>query len=177
MHRLIVGLVVLAFAGCGDDGKDAGYFVGVYEVTYHTRNEVACDVEGAPSTDYDYFQLTEDEFFGRTFLAFAECGTSDPTSCSGGGIFNSYFKLSGDWVNELMTSSGGGDIACVLGFVHGEMVEQDDGSLRFEIFSYVEEDDTLSEEECDTDLAQARGDSMPCESYEVIVGAPLAAAP
>jgi len=166
-------LIALALAACGDSGTDAADLVGVYQVTLHTRNEAACDVEGGAVTDYDYFQLLEDEFLGQPYLSFGECTSSDPASCTDGGLFSSYFKVRGDWVNELHSSSGGGSISCYLGYVRGDLFPQGDGSLRFETRVYSEEDTTLSEEECNTDEAEARGDSMPCESYEAIEGVPV----
>jgi len=162
---------VLALAACGDDGDDASTFVGLYEVTHHTRNETACDQEGPASDDFTHFALTEGDLFGQSYLSFGECTSADPASCQNLGIFSAYIRFGGAWTNELHSSSGGGDASCFLGYVHGTMTKLDEpGELRFETRVYNEEDDTLSEEECDPDTAEARGDDMPCELFEVVEG-------
>ncbi len=161
--------IAAALVGCGG-GSDDGFGVeGLYAVTRHTENEAGCDAEGPELGDYTHFQLVADEIFGQPFLSFGECQSADPASCDDGGLFSAFFKEGGELVTQISASSGGGDVTCFLTFVRGTL-EGDGDTVLIEIRSFGEEDDTLSEVECAPDTAEARGESMACERYEVIAG-------
>ena len=58
-----IALASACWLACGgDDGGSPADVAGVYEVTYHTVNEDACDAEGPANTDYSHFQLLADNF-------------------------------------------------------------------------------------------------------------------
>lgn len=161
-------LLVLVF-GCGDSKVD---LTGMYQVTYHTQSDTDCSVEGAAVDEPAYFLMEEDEIFGRAYFSMSECETADEATCSGGGLFfGMIFSIPIDdgWKGQMSMSSGSGD-PCALTYSEASAVFQEDDSLRVETRAWSEEV-TVAEGECGTELAEARGTSMPCVNFEVMVGA------
>ena len=169
---LCLAWLSILVAGCGGGGSPAEDLVGMYQVTTHTENEASCDVQGAAVEEDPYFRLSAQDVFGYTVLVLDTCTSADPTSCTDLGVFSSFNQQGGEWVQEMSVSSGGGSYGpCLLTWMRGTLSEAA-GTVTIERRTYSEED-TLTEEECDPDTAEARGDSMPCTRYEVLAGARL----
>ena len=165
-----IGLIaaIISIAACG--GSSSSDLAGVYQITHHTINETGCDQEGPESTGYSHFQLSPEEFFGQDLLSFGECQSASPDTCSGLGLFSGYIEMGDEWVSEISSSSGGGSLACLLGFSLSTITETGVGELRIESRRHSDTDDALSEDQCSTDEASLRGSDMPCDRFEVIVG-------
>ena len=72
------------------------------------------------------------------------------------------------WRGEVSVASGSGD-PCVLS--HGKsLAVLTDTGVRIETRTWGEET-TVAEELCGYELAEMRGENMPCQDYQVIEGA------
>jgi hypothetical protein len=159
-------------AGCGSDsggstGPDIG---GVYQVTHHTENTTACDVEGPDVTDPPYFQLEPGEFLGQKYYSFNECTAADPTTCSGAGLFSSVFWTNGEWKGELYAASGGlNGSPCSLQAVIVTVTTTSAG-IHIETRKSSQDDPALSGDACSSEEAHQRAATMPCTERTVYEG-------
>jgi hypothetical protein len=159
-------LVLLFVTACGG-GTD---LVGTYSVTHHTENTTSCTAEGEAQTDVAFFRFAEEDFFGQDFLQLSLCGDATEASCSSAGLYLFAEDIDNGSRARFSSSSGGGDFGdCYLSFGLADAVRTED-SVRVDMWKYSEEVPGLTEEQCSTDEAESRGDSMPCESYEVVEG-------
>jgi len=157
--------LIATFGGCGGSPD----LTGTYEVTYHTINDQSCTVEGPAATEPPYFRFAEEEFLGQSFFQLSWCTSADEASCTGfAGSFLFAEEIDDGWRAQYSSSSGGFD-SCLLGYGEGTAVVTDDG-VRIELRSYSEDVPGLTGDACSTDEAGERGDSMPCESFEVLLG-------
>ncbi len=165
-----IGLIatIVSMAAC--TGSSSSELAGVYQITHHTSNETSCAREGPGAIRYSHFQLSLEDFFEQQLLAFGECQSASPDTCSGMGLFSGYLDMGDEQISEISSSSGGGALACLLGFSRGTITETSIGEVRIERRRYSDTDDTLSEDRCSTDEASARGSDMPCDRFEVIIG-------
>jgi hypothetical protein len=156
--------------GCSDDVDISG----LYQTSYHTQNTGDCATEGPAITDDPpYFLIELSNFLGQEFYTFSECSSASETDCTGFGIFGQSFTepIDGGWRGEMSLASYSGD-QCYLTFAHGQAILADDGTLRIEWRSYSEQA-TLSDDDCTAEEAGDRGDDMPCELFDVLVGQPV----
>jgi len=157
-----LGIAALALAACGDSLD----LTGVYSVTYHTANDQSCTAEGAAVTDPAYIRFAKGDFFGQEFFQLSYCSDTTEASCTGSaGLFLYAEPIDSGYRARYSSASGGGS-SCLLGYGESTAVQTDSG-VRVEMFAYAD-DVTLSQSECTTDEAESRGDTMPCENFEVI---------
>lgn len=160
--RVLAALAALAAmlmaSACGGGGDPD--FVGMYMTTSHVTNETQCTGADTPVDGPAYFRITSQEFFGQTVYTRDDCDTADEASCvSGGGLVDS----SG---TGFVSTQSGDATSCSLGYISFE-ASLDGDELTFSTTTYA---DSGAIDPCTTDEAERRGDSMPCESYDVIVG-------
>jgi hypothetical protein len=167
MGKLGLFALVLCAGACGG-GAD---IEGTWQVTHHTENTAACDVEGTAQTDVAAMRFSKQDFFGTEFLQVELCGDLTPTSCgSPGRPYLFAEEIDSGYRAQFSEAAGGGEFGdCVLGFGFATAVRTDD-TLRLEMTSYAETVAGLSADACNTDEAASRGDGMPCEKYEVLEG-------
>lgn len=165
--RLALGLLALA-AACGDGGPG---IQGFYMTTSHTLNDQGCGGEGAAQSDPPYFRIVEESLFGVPVQVAESCTSEDEADCSESGDLGFFStRRDGGFVGEAFISSGGvGGAPCLLAYQLDRAVPEDD-TIRIERRRFEEEDESLQDEACDTDEAEARGDSMPCVELEVLEG-------
>ena len=169
MKLAIALILTTTLTGCGGDVD----LTGLYSVTSHRVNQTSCTVEGEAVTDPAYFRIEKDDLFGQKYFTYQECTSTDPATCSGGGLFGVLFSVAIDngWSGQVSMSSGTGD-PCSLSYGEHSAVFQDDDSLRIEIRVWGEEV-TVPEADCGYEEAEARGTDMPCTHFEVVVGQPI----
>jgi hypothetical protein len=162
-HRLAL---VCLLAACGGDPE----ILGFYATTHHTLNSESCDAEGPAQSDPPYFHVVSEKFFGVEIVSARPCDGDSELDCDGFGFASFFGKSGGVWVGEISASSGGADgFSCRLLYFL-DRATLDGETLRIEATRYSEEDDTLMGDACDPDVAERRGDSMPCERLQVIEG-------
>ncbi len=166
MTSLSGGIALISLlAACGGDPD----LTGMYQATYHTANDQDCTVEGPAVTEPPFFRFAEEEFFGQTYFQLSLCSGADEATCTGfAGSFLFAEPIDGGYRARYSSSSEGID-SCLLGYGVGTAVQEDDG-VRVELRSYGEDVLGLTGDACSTDEAESRGESMPCESFEVMVG-------
>lgn len=169
--RLALGLLTLATA-CGDGGPN---LQGFYMTTGHTLNDQGCGGEGADQSEPPYLRIVEEDLFGIPIQVAQSCTSEDEADCSESGDLGFFAtQRDGGFIGETFVASGGvGGAPCLLGYQLDRAVREDD-TIRIERRRFEEEDETLQEDACSTDEAEARGDSMPCVELEVLEGALLA---
>lgn len=156
-----VALGVCALAGCGEDSPD---ILGLYETTEHLVSGEACSGGETPDPSTPYFRIVERELFGVSYYGRADCESTDEASCEdGSGLLVE--EISNGYEGAAAISSGDTS-SCSLGWITYTAVLEDD-VLTFEERTYSEFGPA---DPCDTDEAEARGDSMPCVSYEMLAG-------
>jgi len=170
MAPALSGLILFtSLAACGGGDDDPGNYAGIYEISTHTINEEACDVEGPAIVDgYSHFRLRKDEFFGEPFLALGECSSAEDESCDDAGLFSAYIYSGGAWRYQVSVASGVS--TCYLSYIDGTLEDLGGGSVRIEIRQYSDEVPSLAGDACTTEEAERRGKDMPCDSYEAMVG-------
>jgi len=171
-----LGLLVLVSLACacgGGGDSELAALAGFYQTTKHTLNEEGCEAEGPDVDGMPYFELVLEDLLGTSYLAFGSCDSADQSSCSSGGIFNSWLNIDGAILHEIQASSFSGETGpCNMSITQGVLSAVGD-SVSMRKRTYREEDDTLTEEQCNLDEAEARGTSMPCTRYEIIEGTRL----
>lgn len=171
MRSIIAILALSSLVGCTDEVDISG----LYQTSYHTRNDTACDTEGpAVTDDPPYFLIEAGELFGQEYYSYSECSSADEADCSGFGLFGLAFTepTDGGWRGESSLSVYSGDI-CTLTFASGQAILADDGALEIEWRTYSGEV-ALGEDAClDADAADRR-DELACAGFDVIVGQPVA---
>lgn len=154
-------IMALAAAGCGDDGPD---IVGLYQTTMHLENATGCTGGDTPLDSPPYFRIVDQDFAGQTFHTREDCTGTDPADCEdGSGLLSE--EIDNGYEGWISFSSGSPS-ACTLGYVTYSAVLDGD-TLTFENKTYSESGEI---DPCDTDEAEARGTSMTCASYEIMVG-------
>lgn len=165
MDQRLLPLACL-LAACGGDPE----ILGFYATTHHTLNNDGCEAEGPEQDDPPYFHITAEKFFGVEIVTARSCDGDSEADCGGFGFASFYRKSGGAWLGEVYASSGGeGGSPCLLLYFLDRAV-LDGETIRIEATRYSEEDDTLEGDACDPDVAERRGDSMPCERLEVVEG-------
>jgi hypothetical protein len=158
-------LLVLLVAACGG-GTD---LEGTWSVTYHTQNDASCVDEGPAQTDVAFIRFAKQDFFGQKYLQLSMCGDATEGSCSSAGLYLFAEEIDSGYRAQYSSSSGGGDFDCSLGWGEATAVRTDD-TIRVDLWAYADTVTGLTQEQCSTDEAESRGDSMPCANYEVVEG-------
>ena len=158
----LAGLSVLVISSaCGGGDPD---FVGTYMTTSHVSNQTQCSGADTPIDAPPYFRITSQKFFGATVYTRDDCDSADQASCvSGGGLVDS------TGVGFVLTQSGDAS-SCSLGYISYQAALDGD-ELTFSTTTYA---DSGAIDPCTTDEAEKRGDSMPCQSYDILVGTRVA---
>ncbi|MBW1809084.1 MAG: hypothetical protein JRJ87_12890 [Deltaproteobacteria bacterium] len=166
MYKIVVLLLVGLVASCGGGQTDIS---GMYQTVQHTKNEGDCTNQGNDESEPPYFLLTKQDFFGATLYSMSNCTSTAEVDCAGGGLFGLTFSIpvSNGWEGESSMSFGDGD-PCNLAYSETSAI-LDGETLTVEARTWGEEV-TLTEEKCNPDEARARGEGMPCETYEVFRG-------
>lgn len=161
---LATGVVLAGSAGCGDDPD----LSGTYQVTSHTYSADDCAVEGAAVADPAFIRFEKDEFFGVELFSLSGCASAADSECSEPTMLAMPFSdpVDNGYRGEVSYSSSSPP-DCSLGYLLGTARLEGDG-VRVEMRRFAETL-ALPEAACDTDEAKDRGDSMPCDGYEVIV--------
>ncbi len=181
MNKLAFVSVVL-LAGCGDDDATGGTptpagtdISGVYVVTAHTENTLACDTEGTARTEPTHFAVRPGSQVGYYAVACAsatDCPTDLAQAAFDGNFIANLDTVETDgWSSELTVSADIG-VDCTLSFSTSRATVADDGSLTLELWTY-EDHVPSGDAACSPTEALARGTAMDCQSRERIVGAPL----
>jgi hypothetical protein len=163
--RVCLLLVLVACGGGG--GSEGPDLTGVYRVDSAVASEpCGADAEIA----YDAFVKFEKmEILGAPFYAYSGCADAAGTDCApSGGLFEGFAEPIADgWRGILTSSSGGGAIDCILGYVE-QTATLDGAALAIEISSHAEEVPGLSEDQCSPDEAELRNTSMECVEHTLI---------
>lgn len=153
---------------CGED-DDASKYVGVYEISHHTLNDAACDVEGPEVTDGDpFFKIEKGDFFGFTILNFYYCTSA--TECDD--MSTNFFGKQPDGWKIEMRASYEFQGECNLSETIGPLQKTEEG-VRVEVKSSTAAVTPAGGEECDPDLVETYAEQMVCDNYEVIEGTKL----
>lgn len=151
----------LALAACGDDPPD---ITGLYMTTSHEASDTTCTGGATPDPSPPYFRIEEREILGVPYFTRIDCQDTETGSCSGG---------SGILVDETDSGYSGaayiasGDASnCTLVYSFYD-ASRDADELTYTNLNYTESGPI---DPCTTDEAEARGDDMPCTSYEIIAG-------
>ncbi|MFC1654647.1 hypothetical protein ACFL2F_02475 [Myxococcota bacterium] len=163
MAILFCIILAAGLTACGGDGSD---FEGTYEVTKHTLNDTACDVEGPEVTGGDaFFKLQMGDLMGFAILEYYSCTSA--TECEEySDLFKSFAKLQGKWRIETQMASGW-DTECNISEAQG-VLEKTDLGVKLEIRTTQAAITLTGTEECDTDLVDKYSSQMVCGEYEVI---------
>ena len=163
MRRAALLAVVLAAAAaaCGDDPPD---ITGLYMTTGHETSAVSCSGGTTPGDSPPYFRIETRELLGVDYRTRTSCQDAEPSSCSGGGGI--LVDETGDGYRGDAYLAIGDASACTLIYSSYEASLEGD-QLTWENLNYSESGPL---DPCTTDEAEARGDQMPCTSYEVMVG-------
>lgn|GEM_PF-3402543 len=163
---MLAGAIVALLGGCSDDPD----LSGLYEVTYHTFSADNCDVEGDAVDTPLYFRMDKDKFFGVDIFTFSGCDSATDPDCNSPAMLVSSFTqpIDNGWKGVVSYTSWSGT-DCSLGYVEGTAVLEE-GGIRIETRRWADQVQ-LPEGACTTDEAESRGKQMPCDGYEVIVGA------
>jgi hypothetical protein len=153
-------LVVLA-AACGDDPPD---ITGLYMTTAHESSASACEDGTTPDGSPPYFRIEERELLGVSYRTRTSCQDTEPSSCSGGGGI--LVDETGDGYRGDAYVAAGDETACTL-IYSSYQASLDGDQLTWENLNHSESGAIAP---CTTDEAEARGDEMPCTSYELMVG-------
>lgn len=154
-------LLTLALAACDSDPPD---ITGLYMTTSHEASGSACSAGTTPDPSPPYFRIEEREILGVAYRTRSDCQDTEPASCSGGGGL--LVEETDDGYRGDAYIAGGDPSACTL--VYSSYEAGLDGSeLTYQNLNYSE---SGAIDPCTTDEAEARGDDMPCTSYELIVG-------
>lgn len=164
-HASFIAVATIAsLAACGDDPSP---LLGVWQVTSHTMNPSACDVEGAAVADPPYIKFIESEFFGQTFVERVDC-TSATTCDESASLFGeTYSESIADGLRGSVYASSGDSTRCILSGSRWE-ARLVDGAVRIEKRHYVSGD--LVGVTCDPDTTEAMFDTLPCVELEVMTG-------
>ncbi len=160
MNRSLLFLA-LATAACGSDPPD---ITGLYMTTAHESSPSACSGGTTPTDSPPYFRIEEREVLGVAYRTRTSCQDTEPGSCSGGGGI--LVEETDDGYRGAAYIAGGDESACTLVY-SSYQAALDGDQLRYETFDYSE---SGAISPCTTDEAEARGDDMPCTSYEIITG-------
>jgi hypothetical protein len=154
-------ILLLLLAACGSDPPD---ITGLYMTTAHEESGEACSGGETPADSPPYFRIEEREILGVPYRTRSDCDDTEPSSCSGGGGL--LVEETDDGYSGEAYISSGDPTSCTLVFSFYQ-ASLDGDQLSFENLNYSE---SGAIDPCTTDEAQARGDQMPCISYELIVG-------
>ncbi len=171
MRTTLVALT-LSLGACG--GDDAVDLTGVYRVDSSVGSQ-PCGVD-ADVTVSPYLLFKKDEIFGQSYFAYEGCTDEAGTTCgSSGGLFGGLFEpIDGGWRGVITSSSGSGG-RCSLGY-REETALLDGTVLAIEENNYGETVD-LTEDKCDPDEAERRGDGMPCLEHARITATRIGPGP
>jgi hypothetical protein len=154
-------LIAVATAACGSDPPD---ITGLYMTTSHEASDTACTGGTTPDGSPPYFRIEEREVLGVAYRTRTNCQDTTPGSCSGGGGL--LVEETDDGYRGEAYIAGGDESACTLVYSSYDAALDGD-ELSYENVNYSESGAIAP---CTTDEAEARGDEMPCTSYEMIVG-------
>ena len=159
MSRVL--LLLLLAAACGDDPPD---ITGLYMTTAHESSATSCSGGTTPDGSPPYFRIEERELLGVSYHTHTSCQDTDPATCSGGGGI--LIDETDDGYRGDAYISVGDPAACTL-IYSSYQASLDGDQLTWDNLNYS---DSGPIDPCTTDEAEARGDDMPCTSYEVMVG-------
>ena len=154
-------LALLALAACGDDPPD---ITGLYMTTAHEESSEACTGGATPADSPPYCRIEEREILGVPYRTRSDCQDTEPGSCTGGGGLL-VDEIDGGYRGDAYVA-GGDPSACTLVYSSYEATLAD-STLSYQNLNYSE---SGAIDPCTTDEAEARGDAMPCTSYELIAG-------
>ena len=157
-------ILILGLCHCGDDSSSSP-FDGFYETVSQQKKE-PCDAAWEDqSIDQQYFKLETTSMLGVKILARYECTTDNPSSCSDSlSLFQSMNWSNGQWAYELTISSYTDD--CQISQTKGVPVLSELG-FDIELVNRQAEVSTVSQEDCDTDLADTiADDDFACQFRE-----------
>ena len=154
-------LVLLPLAACGDDPPD---ITGLYMTTSHEESNEGCAGGATPADSPPYFRIEEREILGLPYRTRSDCQDTEPASCSGGGGLL-VDEIDGGYRGDAYLASGDSS-ACTLVYSSYEATLAD-STLSYHNRNHSE---SGAIDPCTTDEAEARGDAMPCTSYELIAG-------
>ena len=164
----LIVVLALGLSACGED-DGAGKYVGTYQVTNHTLNDGACDVEGPEVTDGPtYFKIENADFFGFPILNIYNCTSA--TECDED-PFNFFSKQQDGWKIEVRSSyeyQGECNLTETIG-----PLETTEAGVKLEIKSSKGVVTPAGGEECDPDLVHEYPEAMVCEEYEVLEGSKI----
>jgi len=172
-----VATVVAAIGGCGGDpdGGDRVDISGIYRTSHHTDNGMGCAMEGATVTDPTHFRIQRESLLGVPVYSYEGCDGPTEAECgTGSSALGVPFSepIPGGYRGEVFYSFGSAP-DCTLGHNEGTAVLQDDGSLRIEVREHEEALEMVSEDDCGSDAAESRAGSLPCTTFQVLVGVPV----
>ena len=165
---------LLVGCGGGGNGMNGETLEGLYMVTSHTRNDVACDMEGSDVTGGNpYFRLVEEKRFGNNQLSFYGC--SAPETClPAPSTTLSGTMMSGDsWTAEfpsVVIFPGSND--CELAWT-SVSIDPSGSDVRIESTADTGSVVVASDTDCVNDLVSMNMSMLMCTQFEVIVGTPL----
>jgi hypothetical protein len=174
--RALVATALLLGA-CGGGGGSAPDLVGMYSIDSHTESQAGatpatCSGPGEVIPP-EFLQLSIDDFGGLDSLAWALCETEQPSSCDPTDFFT-FDDIDGEWTIGAATSaafSGGG---CTLFHAEGDVTQQSEEpvAIRLELKEW-NEFESLSEEQCTIEAADALAEQDDCERHVIITATRL----
>ena len=172
---LLFFLAGVAACGCdasGSSGPTPIDISGMYQLSHHTVSAFDCVNEGTEFSDPPYFRVLP----GTKGYAAVKCTGADVSTCANDLLAAA---LSLDLivvVDQAATDGWTGTLAygstmsgCALSYSTSSALLVN-GDLRIEDRSYADRP-TLDAAACTAAEAQKRGASMPCDEFDVYVGA------
>ena len=173
-YRGWLAVAVAGVAACGSEasGPTPIDISGMYQLSHHTVSAFDCVNEGTESTTPPYFRVSP----GTKGYVAVKCTGADVSTCA---TDLAAAALSLDLivvVDQAATDGWTGTLAygstmsgCALSYSTSSALLVN-GDLRIEDRTYVDRP-TLDAAACTAAEAQKRGASMPCDEFDVYVGA------
>jgi hypothetical protein len=171
-NGLLGAVIAIAATACGSGAGGLEELAGYYEAEYRGYNPDACVDGGAALPNFTHIRLEMDELLGEEVLAVRKCGGVFPDTCTEGETSraNAYFATdSGDIVATSPSAYNDDFESCNLRYSYGELLPRSGERIRFEI-RYHEEEIPYQSGQCVESIAEQRGRSMPCVSFESLGG-------
>jgi hypothetical protein len=153
-------------AACG--GFEEVDLTGTYQVDVAVGSMPCATDMDLPFADFVKFSRMDLLGTGAEFFGYEDCTDAAATDCSPSGEFGFFEPLEDGWLGRASQSSGGGAVACSLSIVRQTAILRGDRTLEIEITGHEEEVLGLSEEDCNPDTAEQRGDAMPCVRHQLV---------
>jgi hypothetical protein len=171
-------LMALATGACG--GGSMSEFEGIYQANSWTRNDTACDTEGASILETAFetdFYIKEENFLGAKFLNVKFC--ADQADCEMLASDSETIHLGmwgfdrgsdgNGWTSEFYSGFPDTNNLCQGEFVTTKMTGMSGQSVRIEVREvtaggFAPDSDGF----CDDDAGKAAAEGQPCTSLEVM---------